>query len=187
MSLISSDTLFHFTSSRDNLIRILTNEFKVGLSVESFAHIRQYRPADEVTPEAAFPMVCFCDIPLSQVGAHMKHYGQYGLGLTKDWGVSKGITPILYTHTNSAGPKTVARLVDLLGRLDVKSKSDEIKRLALSVGELAYFQKPYEGTLIRDSERSPTYASTMNVNGVSFLKTSKNFPPLLVRNSRTPY
>lgn len=31
----------------------------------------------------AFPMLCFCDIPLSKVGNHMKNYGGYGLAIRK--------------------------------------------------------------------------------------------------------
>ena len=31
----------------------------------------------------AFPMTCFCDIPLSKVGGHMSRYGRYGLASDK--------------------------------------------------------------------------------------------------------
>jgi hypothetical protein len=130
-------------------VGILTHEFRPSLSVETFDYIGQYLPDKDFMLESGIPMVCFCDIPLSQVGTHMTHYGQYGIGLTKKWGISKGITPVLYTHSKSVGPRTIARLVGLLDALAVESASEDIKRLALASGEVAYFLKPYEGTLIR--------------------------------------
>ncbi len=92
MSLISSDTLFHFTSSIANLTGILENEFKPHLSVEQFGHVLQHLPGStHIESESGIPMVCFCDIPLSQVGTHMDHYGPYAIGLNKSWGMEKGL------------------------------------------------------------------------------------------------
>jgi hypothetical protein len=83
--MISSNTLFHFTDKRENLINILENEFRPHFCLENFnffAHDMNYREGFEI----AIPMVCFCDIPLSQARIHMKHYGEYGIGLSKEWG-----------------------------------------------------------------------------------------------------
>lgn len=49
----------------------------------------------------AVPMSCFCDIPLSQIGNHMKWYGSYGLGLAKTWGTNKGVCPVFYVSKNT--------------------------------------------------------------------------------------
>ena len=48
-----------------------------------------------------FPMLCFCDIPLSKVGLHMKNYGQYGIALNKHSCLKKDIQPILYVNRQS--------------------------------------------------------------------------------------
>lgn len=150
MSLISSSTLFHFTRSVENLAGILKNEFRVGLSVENFEHIAQHLPpGSELMPECGIPMVCFCDIPLSQVEKHMKNYGDYGLGLRKTWGMKKGVSPILYTHPNSPAPFSSADHINLIGSLGFDRAPDDQKALALNAGLFVYLQKPYEGFLRR--------------------------------------
>lgn len=40
-------------------------------------------------------------------------YGDYGIGLTKEWGKNKGISPILYTHIKSP---LVAKIGELLAK-----------------------------------------------------------------------
>jgi len=46
-------------------------------------------------------MVCFCDIPLSQTKRHSKNYGSYAIGLTKKWGMTNKINPVIYAYPNS--------------------------------------------------------------------------------------
>ena len=46
-------------------------------------------------------MVCFCDIPLGQIDQHVKTYGKYGLGMSKEWAMKNGITPVRYIHRGS--------------------------------------------------------------------------------------
>ena len=47
------------------------------------------------------PMVCFCDIPISRTSDHTSVYGEYGIGLTREWGISKGLNPIFYISSIS--------------------------------------------------------------------------------------
>lgn len=61
------------------------------------------------------PMVCFCDIPLSMLEKHMNGYewifegrgqkvngyGQFGLGMTKEWGIEMHLNPVAYTNAYS--------------------------------------------------------------------------------------
>ncbi len=58
-------------------------------------------PPDTTELEKAIPMVCFCDLPLSQIRKHTKTYGEYALGLSKEWAIKKQINPVLYTYPNS--------------------------------------------------------------------------------------
>lgn len=84
---LSSSTLFHFTKDLQTLQLILDSlSFWPRYSEEYCWKIR-----------LAVPMCCFCDIPLSQIGNHMKIYGCYGIGLSKDWAFkNKQINPVFY-------------------------------------------------------------------------------------------
>lgn len=45
-----------------------------------------------------FPMLCFCDIPLSKVGVHMENYGHYGIALKKQFCIKKDVQPVMYLN-----------------------------------------------------------------------------------------
>lgn len=77
---LSANTLFHFTSSLDNLINVLTNEFHPNFCLENLNVLLELP-----IPEMAIPMLSFCDIPLSQTGFHLSVYGDCGIGMSKSW------------------------------------------------------------------------------------------------------
>jgi hypothetical protein len=41
-------------------------------------------------------VVCFCDIPLDDLGLHMGKYGEFGLCLRKQFLIERGVNPVLY-------------------------------------------------------------------------------------------
>jgi Putative abortive phage resistance protein AbiGi, antitoxin len=86
-----SRTLFHFTKSLDTLKLILSEGFWPRYCAED---TRWHGQID--AQSVAFPMVCFCDIPLSRISDHVNFYGQYGLGMTREWATVNGLNPILY-------------------------------------------------------------------------------------------
>ncbi|MCC5888855.1 MAG: hypothetical protein JJT88_20640 [Gammaproteobacteria bacterium] len=49
----------------------------------------------------AYPMACFCDIPLSRINEHTTFYGKYGIGFTKEWGLKNGLQPVIYCPEGS--------------------------------------------------------------------------------------
>jgi len=99
MPAISSDTLFHFTN-KDNLLGILENEFYPQFSLEQY-HVDETKPPFRV----GIPMICFCDIPLSMTYAHMTNYGNYGIGMSKEWAKRNRLNPVLYLHKGSQTTK----------------------------------------------------------------------------------
>src|ERR1700722_14296147 len=101
---LSANSLFHFTEKRADLISILKNGLYVRYSLENYQGLIEEKEEEEVN----LPMVCFCDIPLSQVKRHITTYGSYAIGLTKKWGIKNKINPVIYTYYNSS----IANILD---------------------------------------------------------------------------
>lgn len=109
MSIISANTLFHFTSTLDVLLKVLETGFRPSYSCE-FGKATNGR-----VKESNIPMVCFCDLPLSTIEKHssgynweykgkpqhFKGYGKYGIGLSKDWGRRAQLNPVTYITNES--------------------------------------------------------------------------------------
>ena len=129
-----SHTLFHFTKSSDVLKMLLRDGFWPRYCLEDVSWLG-YSQFDYI----AYPMVCFCDIPLSRVDEHVNFYGSFGIGLTKEWAEKNKLTPILYVSSNSHIPKTFRDVVDLT------NTQDESKKI---VRYLLAHAKPTEGSMV---------------------------------------
>jgi hypothetical protein len=46
-------------------------------------------------------VICFCDIPVTDLGIHMNKYSRFGLSFLKPFLVGKGANPVLYVANNS--------------------------------------------------------------------------------------
>ena len=138
MSRLSPDSLFHFTPSLDNLLGILKNTFYPRYCYDEFDLIDNDAQS---FIEDAIPMVCFCDIPLSQLMSHIKIYGKYGLGMSKEWGIREGLNPVIYFNKNSHLAERISAITnDLIWRNDSTAQAFK---------ETILYMKPYEGTLYR--------------------------------------
>ncbi|MFS2265232.1 abortive infection system antitoxin AbiGi family protein [Vibrio vulnificus] len=67
--------LFHFTNNKETLKLIFNHGYWPRYCLEDIRWVNQVN-----APYMAFPMVCFCDIPLSRISEHVSFYGNYGLG-----------------------------------------------------------------------------------------------------------
>jgi len=139
---ISTNTAFHFTNSFENIVSILENKFRPHFCLEDLTVVMPDR-SHEADLVFAIPMVCFCDIPLSQAAPHLKRYGQYGIGLSKKWAILAGLCPVLYIIQNS--PLT-SQLFSITNRLSTFPRNE-----IGSSPEIDYFHdfssylKPYQG------------------------------------------
>lgn len=143
---ISSNTLFHFTGNADNLLGILTNEFRPKFCLEDLRSLSKKRYS---WLEIAIPMTCFCDLPIYQTRTHLETYGGYGIGLTKEWGQKKGISPVMYFYPDSSLTKHLDKLL-----FEIADKIPEKKRNSVvneAFKTLFTFLKPYDGKLWRGS------------------------------------
>lgn len=143
---ISSDTLFHFTSKFDYLASILKGAFYPRYSMELIpSKNRETGIVKKINK--AVPMVCFCDIPLSQVKDHINFYGSYGIGLKKSWGQRAGLNPLIYIDQDSILSDHIVDLSYQIFRPELKDW-DEFTELKAKYHEIVRHIKPYSGNNI---------------------------------------
>jgi hypothetical protein len=103
--------------------------------------------------ETAVPMTCFCDLPLSRIDKHLEFYGSYGIGLSKEWGKLKGLTPLTYIHENSTQINYLKQVGNLIGGAftgtDIFDDLPMEKNPLIALFELSGFYKPYSGQMWR--------------------------------------
>lgn len=146
---LSANTLFHFTSKLENLLGILTNEFRPRFCLENYDCLAPLPHSDDEEYLWAVPMVCFCDLPLSQTAFHLSVYGDYGIGMTKSWGQRNGISPILYVYPGSSVTETFGQLLAVQASTKFKKQWDK------GIYDFTCFIKPYEGNLWREGGELP--------------------------------
>lgn len=148
--MISANTLFHFTNSIESLRSILTYTFVPRYCLE---RLDLFSKKDKI--DLAIPMVCFCDIPLSQITEHISKYGNYAIGLTKEWALSKGISPIFYIPHDSRTNVLLRQLSLNSSRLDglkMLLKKEDPAEATLEFMELFFYCKNYRGSMWRNNE-----------------------------------
>lgn len=116
---VTTDSLFHFTQL-EFLQKILVGQsFLPRASLEIFPTYYNIHDSQGISMYGYtidythfVPMVSFCDIPLSQIHNHTDYYCKdgtnidssvkvYGIGLKKDWGIEKGLNPLIYLNKES--------------------------------------------------------------------------------------
>jgi len=164
--MISANTLFHFTDSLDSLINILVNEFHPRFCLEDFTLVFAQRNPPVPDLELAIPMVCFCDLPMSQLQRHLAAYGNYGIGLKKEWGRRNGITPVLYLHHDSLLVSKFGQLIAQLrdGNLQSQFHKSLSNNILISRVSLNLMKEPFLGMATKKS----ITGSTMKESGVTY-------------------
>lgn len=160
---LSLNRLFHYTNSVDNLVSILKDGFEIKYSLEKLGLF----DSDEnvMTDEFAIPMICFCDIPLNLVQQHTSVYGQYAIGLKKQWGEQQAICPVLYLPNGSETKLILENLVRNISKNNQKIREirtslkdfkqeltmNEVINLYDLLIDLIMYVKPYIGSFERKS------------------------------------
>ncbi len=140
MAASRSSTLFHFTKSPNILESILINGFYPRYSLEDISWLGSSK-----LRFIAYPIVCFCDIPLGRIIDHIGFYGDFGIGMTRDWAISNGLNPVTYISDTSLLSKSLNKCFDGLLKFKVKEGSDAYLKHSRCV--VAY-SKPLIGTMI---------------------------------------
>ena len=100
MGNISSSTLFNFTDNIEHLLNNLEHGIYCHTSLEKLPGNRH---AYEV------PFCCFCDIPLSLISEHFEWYGEYGIGLKREYAREHNTQPVHYVTSESRFLKNITR------------------------------------------------------------------------------
>lgn len=138
-----SHTLFHFTKSRDTLKLILKNGFWPRYCLEDIEWM-----GEEDHSYIAYPIVCFCDIPLSRIQEHVGFYGNFGLGLTKEWAESNGLNPIMYVSPGNNVSESFDNLNTYFGKLG----KEDIGPAKITMRYLYSYTKPLVGSMVVDGK-----------------------------------
>lgn len=110
MNNINSSSLFHFTKTFGRLQNILKKGLRYSYSLEAmfsdveFNEIAGLGDLETLDKHVAIPMICFCDIPLMRTRMHSMKYGNYIIGLDKDFITSLYapiLNPILYANSEN--------------------------------------------------------------------------------------
>ena len=145
MSNISSNSLFHFTPEFKYLIDIFKRGFQPRYCQENIKlnDHRSFRGFN-----TGVPMTCFCDISLSQISNHIQTYGNYGIGMKKEWGIKNRLNPIIYLNKNSF----VSDPLSIIGENGLKLndfKNGDVRKIGeeiiLGCISLLMYSKPYSG------------------------------------------
>ncbi len=133
-------TLFHFTKKLDTLLRILEEGFWPRYSLEDVTWLDV--PG---TRKVAWPMVCFCDIPILRLGNHTAFYGNYGIGLCRERWIATGLNPLLYISPDST-------LKTHLKELFLEATKNPDQRSKTNMMRLIAHCKPLEGEMTVDGQ-----------------------------------
>lgn len=136
---LSSNSVIHFTKTKENLMGILEKDFQVKYCLEEIIIGGKDIPY-------ASPIISFCDIPLSEVKNHINNYGTYGIGLTKEWAKQQRLNPVSYIEKNSFFSESL---------LNILASADDIH--TPHVLNLVSYIKNYENILIRENETHNNY------------------------------
>jgi len=129
---LSSNCLFHYTDSLATLQKIITNGFSPSYCKEYYM---------------AVPMISFCDIPLTSALRYMD-YGDYAIGMNKDWVNRNGLNPVCYINSDSTLDSSLHDGFDASVTLfdEVSNDLSNVSNRALnSITEVYRYHKPYEG------------------------------------------
>lgn len=154
---INASSLFHFTRKFNTLQSIVRNGLRFSYAFERFSPniIANFNyPSNPQlalsiyqNTGVAIPMISFCDIPITRTAEHIGKYGQYMIGLDKEFIIDtykEIINPVLYIHSNNLGDafneisnvyseaynKQIEQVLDYSDKTDIV-KDDEEWRLML--------------------------------------------------------
>jgi hypothetical protein len=105
-----SNELSHFVGRcqpEEDQYQLLLRILRAGLLMHKPFNLAQQRTLrfnfsqpDEITDD----VICFCDIPTSDLAIHVRKYSKFGLAFKKEFLIDKGACPVFYVANESLVP-----------------------------------------------------------------------------------
>lgn len=146
---LSASVVFHLTRSKDSLYSILSDQgFRPKYCSERL-EFREQSSGQLKSFEGAYPMVSFCDIPLSELKEHIGKYGDYGIGLSKNWAEEAGLNPVLYFAATSQLAGDLTNLLTSLSESKKSASSEHavFEKYTKQLARILAYAKNYEGAV----------------------------------------
>lgn len=134
---LSSNILWHQTNFINLKSILKSRSLKCAYSLEEVDDI--------LNQKVAFPMVSMCDLPFSELAEYMGKYGEYAIGLSREWGIKSKFTPIWYYAPRSRVPQLLRKLI----REEVNNHKDDDSDIIESLMGVVAYMKKMEGPLLR--------------------------------------
>jgi hypothetical protein len=129
--------LLHFTQELSTLESILqSSAFNIGYCTDNFG------VEDKKIPSAAHPIVSFSEYKDVDLVYQNITYGGYAVGLSKNWAVSKGLSPVSYIERHS---QAAIGISSLLAARQTSEEDATSKALRLSIMQVQCFVKHETG------------------------------------------
>ncbi|QNR24278.1 abortive infection system antitoxin AbiGi family protein [Croceimicrobium hydrocarbonivorans] len=181
---ISTNSIIHYTNTFNKLRSIISTQgFRISYCRE------KVNTRGGQNYSFGIPMVSFCDIPITDYkknfyykkGEKLGYYGDYGIGLHKNWASSNGLNPVIYIDYNSFAGTGLRKSLDYFNDLD-RSRS-EYKSFELNeLIQIALHAKNYQGELIINDkliEKRYKFYDEREWRYVPKSKEIKNYPLLV--------
>ena len=144
---LSSNSLIHFANNIEAIKGILETDFNIS-------YCRERVTLGGKSQEFHVPMVSFCDIPLSEIKEHIHKYGNYAIGMTKDWGMRQGLNPVLYMAQTSFLSDSYRKVWnDMIDASEDECWTDS----ELATADILRYIKNYEADLTRKGKTIKNY------------------------------
>lgn len=140
----SANVLFKFMPKLDYLKGIIKDKAIMPRYYEEKIDYLDIKGFDKI----AFPMSCFCDIHLNKLVPHMRNYGWYGIGLSKEWGIRQGIQPIHYINKDSKLKKDFSKVFNNTMKIEQAEEREKFKEYNDYLLSDLLFMKPIEGEMM---------------------------------------
>lgn len=146
----------------------------------------------------AFPMISFCDLPISEMIEYLGKSGKYGkyiIGVKREWAIKNGFCPVWYQSPHSNALRSLDGIIN-----DIPADSwEDITEIIKLTWQITSFIKNYQGYLEKyklknyrfydereirfvptyDELISKNYFPTLSIVGYEKYKESHNNLPLL--------